>query len=250
MLHKNGHKFRLLLLLITLVGAFPVSAAAAEIRVAVASNFRTAMTAIAERFEATSEHRLLLASGATGKHYAQIKNGAPFDVFLAADRKRPMMLEQEGIAIPGSRFTYATGKLVLWAPGKRAVDDAALRDVTPHRVAIANPRLAPYGAAAKETLEALGLWADLQPQLVRGENIAQAFQFVHSGNATLGLVAWSQLKQPHQVIRGAVWTVPSSLYTPLEQQAVVLNDSSAVRAFVRFLKSTEVQELLRAYGYD
>ena len=181
-----------------------------EIRIATASNFRHAALEIAQAFNQASGHQATLIFGATGKHYAQITHGAPFDVFLAADRNRPERLESEGSAIAGSRFTYAVGRLALWSPGnKNTADGEILREGGFRRLAIANPDLAPYGLAAKETLLNLGLWESLTGKLVRGENIAQAFQFTYSGNADLGLVAHSQLQALGEKRRGNWWLVPA-----------------------------------------
>ena len=225
---------------------------AEEIRVAVASNFRIAIETLAERFEADSGHRVALIFGSTGKHYAQIKNGAPFDAFFAADIKRPELLEQEGMALAGSRFTYAFGKLVLWSPQAGYVDPEGkvLEQGTFRHLAIANPKLAPYGKAAREVLQARGVWNALKAKTVRGENISQTFQFVSSGNAELGLVAWSQVKQPGHPMTGSWWKVPQPLYTPIEQQAVLLKENTAARAFLSFMKSEKSRALIRSFGYD
>ena len=225
---------------------------AEETRVAVASNFRVAIETLAERFEADTGHEVSLIFGSTGKHYAQIKNGAPFDAFFAADIKRPELLEQEGAALPGSRFTYALGKLILWSPQAGYVDPEGkvLGQGTFRHLAIANPKLAPYGKAAREVLQARGVWNALKAKTVRGENISQTFQFVSSGNAELGLVAWSQVKQPGHRMTGSWWKVPQALYTPIEQQAVLLKENTAARAFLSFMKSEKSRALIRSFGYD
>lgn len=225
---------------------------AEEIRVAAASNFANAVTILAERFEANSGHKVTLVFGSSGRHYAQIKNGAPFDVFFAADIKRPELLEKEGFALPGSRFTYAIGKLILWSPlaGYVDPDGNVLKQGTFHHLAIANPKLAPYGMAAREVLQARGVWNVLQAKMVRGENIGQAFQFVRSGNAELGLVAWSQVKRPGQPMTGSWWEIPQALYTPIEQQAVLLKENAAARAFMSFIKNENSRALIRSFGYD
>lgn len=232
------------------LGSGPV--AAAELRVAAASNFTRAMTAIARVFEQNTQHRVLLSFGSTGKHYAQIRNGAPFDAFFAADARRPELLEQEGLAIPGSRFTYALGKVVLWSPQVDYVDkDGEILALGQFRhLAIANPRLAPYGVAAQQILQARGLWDELSQRLVRGENMGQAFQFVKSGNAELGFVAWSQLLLPGHPVEGSYWDVPQSLYRPIEQQAVLLKDNDAARAFISFMRSEEIIKIIQEHGYD
>ncbi len=241
---------RLLLATATVLAAS--QAAATEIRVAVASNFIRAISAAAERFEQDSGHKVILAFGSTGKHYAQIRNGAPFDAFFAADVRRPKLLEKEGLAVPGSRFTYAVGKLVLWSPDTAFVDaqGKVLEQGEFHHLAIANPKLAPYGLAAREVLQARGLWNDMDKRLVRGENIGQTFQFVASGNAELGFVAMSQLMRPGQAVEGSHWDVPPALYGPIEQQAVLLKDKEAARAFMSFVRSAAAIRIIRDHGYE
>ena len=225
---------------------------AAEIRVAVASNFSKAMKAIAGQFETITEHQVKLSFGSTGKHYAQIINGAPFDAFFAADTHRPELLEKNGHALAGSRFTYAVGKIVLWSPQPGYVDSQGnvLKQGQFRYLSMANPKLAPYGMAAQEILQTQGLWDELSVQFVRGENIAQAYQFVKSGNADLGFVAWSQLVNADHVVEGSYWTPPQSLYTPIEQQAVKLTDNEAVDALMSFIRSREGIEIIHEYGYD
>jgi molybdate transport system substrate-binding protein len=229
----------------------PVPATAAEIRVAVASNFRPAMQVIAKRFENQTGHEVILIFGSTGKQFAQIQQGAPFDAFFAADSQRPAQLEQDGVAVAGTRFTYAVGKLVLWSPVAGYVD--AVGDVLKtgdfKRLAIANPQLAPYGRAAQQVLEASGLWESLANRLVRGENIVQAFQFVTSGSAELGFIAYAQIKQPGKPLKGSYWDIPQSLYSPIEQQAVLLKDSEPARAFLQFTQSWEALKIIGAFGY-
>jgi molybdate transport system substrate-binding protein len=245
---SSRNRWQLFLLFALLTPA----ADADEVRIAVASNFRPAMTAAAARFEESSGHRIVLIPGSTGKHYAQIVNGAPFDAFFAADSRRPRLLESERRIVPGSRFTYAIGTLVLWSPTESLVDPAGavLRTATFDHLAIANPELAPYGAAARQVLQALGLWEALAGRLVRGENINQAFQFVVSGNAQLGFVARAQLVNPDRARHGSAWEPPQSLYDPIAQQAVLLRDSPAARAFMSFMRSQEAGALVRRYGYD
>jgi molybdate transport system substrate-binding protein len=224
---------------------------AAEIRIATASNFRNAMTALAREYEQASGHQVVPVYGSTGKHFAQIMNGAPFDAFFAADARRPEQLEQDGLTVPGSRFTYARGRLVLWSPRSDYVDahGRILEQGDFRRLAIANPELAPYGAAARDVLQSLGLWQDLSQRLVQGENIGQAFLFVHSGNAELGFVAWSQLVSGAQEVQGSFWLVPESLYNPVEQQAVALTDTEATRAFMSYIRSEEAAGIIRDHGY-
>jgi molybdate transport system substrate-binding protein len=230
----------------------PECAWADDIRVAVASNFAGAMQALAEAFEASSEHQVSLSFGSTGKHYAQIINGAPFDAFFAADTARPDLLEGQGLAVPGSRFTYAIGKLVLWSPQSDLVDpEGKVIEIADFRyLAIANPRFAPYGRAAEEVLRARGLWARVEKRLVRGENISQAYQFVASGNADLGFIAYSQIARPDLRHTGSHWNVPQNLYTPIEQQALLLKDTEAARAFLQFVRGAKGSNIIRAHGYE
>lgn len=228
-------------------------AAAQSARIAVAANFTTAAKGLAAQFARESGRTVALASGSTGKLFAQIRGGAPFDALLAADDETPARLEAEGFAVPGSRFTYATGRLVLWSARQGVVDDAGavLRDGRFARLAIANPRLAPYGAAARQTLERLGVWQSLQDRLVRGESIAQAYQFVASGNADLGFVAWSQVRSAGG--RGSAWLVPEDLHPPLRQEAVLLTRGAAndaARGFLAYLRSPGARQRIRAYGYE
>lgn len=225
----------------------PAVLLAGEIRVAVAANFAPTLQLIADDFAAGTGHRVLISTGSTGKHYAQIRNGARFDIFLAADAERPALLEQSGIGVPGSRFTYATGRLALWAPGQTTVADPAalLRGGRYRYLAIANPRLAPYGAAAKQVLEAWQLWGPLQSKLVRGENAGQAYQYVATGNAEVGLVALSQVLGQ----RGAYQVLPETLHAPIDQQALLLRHSPAADAFLVFLKSDSAAKRLEDAGY-
>ena len=240
---------RLSLLLILLFCHLPASAG--EIRVAVASNFTEAIKEIADLFEQRTGHRIKLAFGSTGKHYAQIRNGAPFEVFFAADVKRAKLLDEEGIARPGSRFTYAIGKVVLWSPEPDLIDPHGriLNKGDFRHMALANPKLAPYGRAAVQILQAQGVLSQLQDRMVRGENIGQAYQFVSSGNAELGFVAYSQIKRPDNTPDGSYWEPPQSLYKPIEQQAVLLRDSDVARQFLEFVKGAEAREIIQAHGY-
>ena len=229
----------------------PRQAMADEIRVAVASNFTDVMKRIVERFERNTGHKVKLTFGSTGKHYAQIMNGAPFDAFFAADLLRPKLLETEGVAQSGSRFTYAIGKLILWSPKEGFVDGEGklLQQRNFRYLALANPKLAPYGKAAQEVLQARGVWGTLQGQMVRGENIGQTFHFIKSGNAELGFVATSQVKRPNHSVEGSYWKIPQSLYSPIEQQAVLLKDKVAARAFLSFVKSDESLKIIGEFGY-
>jgi molybdate transport system substrate-binding protein len=236
-------------LVATLVTAAPLHAD--EIRVAVASNFRHAIEDLAPRFEKATGHEVTLIFGSTGKHFAQIENGAPFDVYLAADELRPRMLEEDELAVSGSRFVYAIGKLVLWSAERDApVDRDRLLAGDYRFLAIANPTLAPYGRAARQAMQSLGVWTSAFPRIVRGENVAQAYQYVVTGNADLGLVALSQIRIPGSGHSGSHWELPGTLYEPIRQQAALLNDTPATRAFSDFLRSEEAATVIRSYGYE
>lgn len=230
---------------------FSLSLSAAELRVAVASNFSQAIKELASRFEDKTTHNIKLIFGATGRHYAQIKNGAPFDIFFAADSRRPELLENEGLAQQGSRFTYALGTLVLWSAESDLVDaqgEILLTDSFNH-LALANPKLAPYGLAAKEVLQKQRLWQKLKPKMVRGENIAQTFQFVKSGNAELGFVAFSHVKSSDPENQGSLWFIPKSQYSAIEQQAVIINPSKVASEFVQYVKGKEGRDVIKRFGY-
>ena len=239
------------LFLLALIVGLLAPARADEIRVAVAANFADTMAALVQRFEASSEHTVLVSSASTGSHYAQIVNGAPFEAFFAADVRRPKLLEEDGVAVPGSRFTYAVGRIALWSrePDFVDADGHVLQTRGFRHLAIANPALAPYGAAAREVLTRRDLWEDVQDRLVQGQDIGQTFSFVYTGAAELGFVAYSQLSRPGRPIEGSYWLVPESLHTPIEQQAVLLVDAPAPRAFLAFVKSTEARAVIHSYGY-
>lgn len=230
-------------------------ASAGEVRVAVAANFTAPMERIAARFEQETGYKLAIAYGASGKFYAQISNGAPFEVFLSADDKTPARLEKEGLAVSGSRFTYAMGKLVLWSPKEGVVDSqgAVLKQGRFNHLALANPKLAPYGAAAEEVMQKLGVLDALKSKLVQGENITQAYQFVASGNAELGFVALSQVKKEGVEIKGSHWLVPDILYTPIRQDAVLLakgKDNAAALKFLKYLRGKPAAAIISGYGYE
>lgn len=244
-------------LALTLLAALALAAPAAgeEATVAVAANFAEVVERLEQQYERDTGHALTVAVGSTGKLYAQIANGAPFDVFLAADQARPERLEEEGLAVAGSRFTYVTGRLTLWspAPGRVGADGAAtLREGGFRLLAIANPELAPYGAAARQTLEKLGLWQGLRQKLVMGETIGQAHAMVASGNAELGFVALSYVLSPRSETRGSRWDVPADLYAPIRQDAVLLKraaGNAAAKGFLGYLRSERAQTLIETYGY-
>jgi molybdate transport system substrate-binding protein len=228
---------------------------AADVHVAAAANFTAPMKRIAEEFEKNTGHKVVLSYGATGRFYAQITNGAPFDVFLSADDETPARLEKEGFAVAGSRLTYATGRLVLWSATPGLVDDKAavlLRNDFKH-VAIAAPKLAPYGAAAMETLAKTGMLPSLQAKLVTGESIGQAFSMVSSGNADLGFVAMSQVFEDGKLKSGSAWVVPANLHSPLKQDAVLLTrakSNPAALQLLTFLKSGQARAIMNSFGYE
>ncbi|WP_222911421.1 molybdate ABC transporter substrate-binding protein [Pseudomonas sp. DNDY-54] len=232
----------------------PLIGRADVVQVAVASNFTAPMQVIAERFEALTGHKALLAFGSTGKLYAQIRNGAPFAVLLAADEQVPAKLESEGLGVTGSRFTYATGTLVLWSAKDDYVDDQAgvLTQRAFRHLAVANPKTAPYGAAALATLKELGVLESVSDRLVQGENIAQTHHFVASGNAELGFVALSQVLAKGRIRSGSGWIVPASYHPPIRQDALLLTsaqDNAAAHALLDYMKSAAATEVIKAYGY-
>jgi len=234
---------------------FLSSVNAAEVMVAVASNFTAPMQKIALMFQQDTGHKAVLSFGSTGTSYAQIKNGGPFQILLAADHETPAKLEKEGLAVAGSRFTYAIGKLVLWSKQPGYVDDngAVLKTVKFKRIAIANPKLAPYGAAATQTLSKLGIMQEIAPRLVQGDNIAQTFQFVDTENAQLGFVALSQVYAEGKMTQGSAWTVPANFHDPLRQDAVLLvagKNNAAATALMTYLKGEKARSAMKYYGYD
>jgi molybdate transport system substrate-binding protein len=231
------------------------AAQAAEVSVAVAANFMAPMQKIAAAFEQDTGHQAVLSFGATGNFYAQIKNGAPFQILLAADDETPLRLEKEGQGVAGSRFTYATGRLVLWSKQPGVVDDKGevLKTGKFDKIALANPKLAPYGAAAIETLTRLGLLAHVQPRFVQGENIGQTYQFVATENAQIGFVALSQVMTDGRIAQGSAWIVPGNLHTPIRQDALLLNKglgNPAATALLQYLRSDKARAIIKAYGYE
>ena len=238
----------------------PVLSVADTIRLAVASNFSLTMRVLIADFEKNGgshleegqeQYKVLASYSSTGKHFAQIYNKAPFDIFFSADKKRPELLEEHGLVVSGSRFTYAIGKLVLWSPGIAHVNTGGEEVLKGNRfkhIAVANPKLAPYGRASQQVLTALNLWQSLQGKLVRGENISQTFQFVASGNAEIGIVAASQVN--HFVDKSSYWHIPESLHQPIEQQAVLLQDSVAARSFFDYMRTEKAARIIRSMGYQ
>jgi len=246
---------RFIALLCLLLPVLSTGVRADEITVAVAANFTAPMKQIAADFAKDTGHRATLSFGSTGQFYAQIKNGAPFDVFLSADDTTPSRLAAENAAVGNSQFTYAIGKLVLWSSKPGFVDAAGdvLKKGGFERIAIADPKLAPYGAAAVQTLRALGLYEALQPRFVTGTNINQTHQFVASGNAPLGFVALSQVTRDGAIPQGSGWIVPANLHEPIKQDAIVLErarNNPAAEALMKYLRSEKARAVIRAYGYD
>jgi molybdate transport system substrate-binding protein len=233
---------------------FCAATQAAELTVAVAANFTAPMQKIAKAFEQDTGHKALLAFGATGKFYAQIKNGAPFTVLLAADDETPARLEKEGLAVAGTRFTYATGRLALWSKQSNLVDDKGevLRSHRFEKLAIADPKLAPYGATAMEVIHKMGVQANVLPKLVQGESIGQTYQFVSTENAQLGFVALSQISVDGRITQGSAWVVPQHLHTPLKQDAVLINagkDNTAAHALLKYLQGDTAKAIITRSGY-
>ena len=239
---------------LSLLLALGSSAHADEVSVAVAANFTAPMQKIAALFEKDTGHKAVLSFGATGKFYAQINNGAPFGILLAADDTTPEKLAKEGKGVDTSRFTYAIGQLVLWSKQPNYVDDkgAVLKTGDYKHIAIANPKLAPYGLAAMETLGKLGLTEQVQAKTVLGENIGQTYQFAASGNAQLGFVALSQVMEDGKLREGSAWVVPEAMHQPIRQDAIVLNgakDNAAAKALMDYLKGDKARAIIKSYGY-
>ncbi|RJX32183.1 MAG: molybdate ABC transporter substrate-binding protein [Oxalobacter sp.] len=225
-----------------------------EVRVAVAANFTAPMQQIAPAFEQATRHRAVLSFGSTGKFYAQIRNGAPYDILLSADESTPAKLIAENHAVRHSNFTYAIGKLALWSANPAMVDHSGkvLTEGTFRHLALANPKLAPYGAASVQAMQSLGIVEKLKDKFVLGENLPQVYQFVASGNAELGFVALSQIYQKGRYAGGSFWILPENLYSPIKQDAVALTQGKnkpAVDAFLHYLKSKPAKGIIQSYGY-
>lgn len=241
--------------ILVLCGLMSSPVHAGEISVAVASNFAAPMERIVELFQKESGLSVKVSLGASGKLYAQIKGGVAFDAFLSADEEIPKRLQQEGLAVNGSRFVYATGRLVLWSAQPDLVDDkgAVLNKGNFNKLAIANPRYAPYGVAAKETLEKLTMWNAIQEKLVKGESVTRTYQLAATENVELAFIALSQLMRDGRVTQGSWWLVPPELHKPIRQSAVLLSgakDQAAVQAFFAFLKGEKARAVIRGFGYQ
>lgn len=243
-------------LLLSLFWAISLNSQAATVLVAVASNFTKPMNEIAAAFNKATGHEANLSFGSSGKFVAQIENGAPFEVFLSADEKNPKKLEESGKEITNSRFTYAIGKLVLWSAKPGLVDDQGqiLSKGDFKHIALTDPKLAPYGVAAEEALKNLGLLDKLQPLFVLGENISQTQQFISTGNAELGFLAFSQvIDKDGKISEGSGWIVPDTLHNAIKQDAILLKkgeSNPAAPALLAFLKSPEALAIIKKYGYN
>lgn len=246
-------KFKQITLAFLLSISFSINAT--ELKVAVAANFAQTLKEISTVFEKDTGHKLAITQGSTGKLYAQISQGAPFEVFLSADDETPEKLVTEGKAINGTRFTYAIGRLALWSPKPDLVDEGGqvLKTDKFRFLAIANARVAPYGRAAVQVMQKLGLLASIEPRVVQGESITQTFQFVSTGNAQLGFVALSQISENGKIKSGSAWIVPENMHEQLRQDAVLLNpgkDSAAATALLNFLKSDKAKKIIASHGYQ
>jgi len=250
LLKRHYHRLAGMCLLL----AFSSMAHAADVRLAVAANFTDTTRELIAAFGETTGLEAVASYGSTGKLYAQIDNGAPFDVFLAADSRRPELLEQNGQGVAGTRFTYARGKLALWSPVPGTFEDPEiwLKSGDFARLAIANPKTAPYGLAAQEVLSEMGLWEPLQDRLVRGDSIAQTFQFVATTNAQSGFVALSQVRAWDEK-GGPLWMIPQSYYSPINQQAILLTRSEnndAAHQWLEFLRGDKARGIIEEFGYE
>ena len=227
----------------------------ATVLVAVAANFSKPMTEIAGEFEKATGHSAKLSFGSSGKFVSQLKSGGPFEVFLSADEKGPEKLEQAGLTVPTTRFVYALGKLVLWSTRIGYVDDQGkiLETGNFKHLALANPKLAPYGIAAVDVLKKMKLFEKLQPMFVQGENIAQTYQFISTANAELGFLALSQVIKNGKIVGGSSWIIPDNLHAPIRQTAVLMKtgaENPAARALIDYLKSIPALAIIKKYGYD
>lgn len=239
--------------LLTFSSTAATSAFADQALVAVAANFIPPFREIAIEFETTTSHTLRVAAGSSGNFYAQIKNGAPFDVFFSADAERPKLLEDEGLGVKESRFTYAIGRLVLWSPNENLIKgEETLRLKRYKRLAMANPKTAPYGVAAMQAMQKLELWDRLQPHIVMGESLGQTMGFIESGNAQLGFVALSQIVDPKIKGKGSRWDVPNHFHEPIKQDAILLmkgKGNPAAKSLLEFIRGPQARGIIERYGY-
>jgi molybdate transport system substrate-binding protein len=252
---SKGEAMRRNLVLIFLQITLLISIQAAEVTVAVASNFSLPMRKIVAQFEADFGHKVRLSFGSTGAFYSQIKNGGPFHLLVAADQETPARLEKEGLGLAGTRFTYAQGRLVLWSRQAGLVDREGeiLKAGHFQKLALANPKLAPYGVAAMETLSSMGLTEQLKSKFVQGENISQAYQFVETENAQIGFVAMSQVFFESKLLKGSAWIVPPQLHSPIQQDAILLlagQKNSVAIELMRYLKTDKAKSVMSAFGYS
>lgn len=241
--------------ILLLCGLMSTAACAAEVSAAVAANFAAPMERLAALFHKESGHTVKVSLGASSKLYTQIKGGASFDVFLSADEEIPKRLLQEGLAVSGSRFVYATGRLVLWSAQPDLVDEkgAVLNKGNFEHLAIANPLYSPYGVAAKETLGKLTMWNAMQRKLTKGEDVMQTYQLVATEKADLAFIALAQVMRDGKVVDGSWWVVPPELHNPIRQGAVLLSgakDPAAAKALLAFLKSEKARTVMRGFGYE
>ncbi len=224
-----------------------------EIHIAVASNFAKTIKNIVHLYQSKTNNKVIVSYGSTGMHFLQIKNGAPFDIFFAADVSRPKVLENLGLTQANSRFTYAIGRIVLWVPNPNSLNpgwDILIGGQKNLRIAIANPKLAPYGKAALEIMEALGVWERLKKNVIRGNDINQTYNFIRSGNADIGFISYSQIKSSNQVSSGSILEPKKNLYNKIEQQAVLLKDNNVAKDFMSFFKTKEVIKIIKDDGYE
>jgi molybdate transport system substrate-binding protein len=242
------------LLSMVLVILVVTPALAEQVLVAVAANFVPPFREVATEFEKMTGHNVQIAAGSSGNFYAQIKNGAPFDVFFSADNERPKLLEDEGLGVKGSRFTYAIGRLVLWSPDPDLVKgEDTLRSQKFKHLAVANPKTAPYGVAAMRAMQKLGVWESVQPRIVLGENIGQTMGFIESGNAELGFLALSQVMDPKIKGKGGRWDVPNDFHDPIQQDVILLakgKENPAAKALMEFVGRSQATAIIERYGYE
>lgn len=240
--------------IVVIVALAGTPAFAESILVAVAANFVPPFREIAIEFETATGHNIRVATGSSGNFYSQIKNGAPFDVFFSADAERPKLLEDEGLGVKDFRFTYAIGRLILWSPnGDLIKGEETLRFKQYKRLAMANPKTAPYGVAAMQVMQKLELWESLQPHIVMGESLGQTMGFIESGNAQLGFVALSQVLDPKLKGQGSRWDVPTHLHEPIKQDVILLmkgKDNAAAKSLMEFIGGPQAKKIIERYGYE